>query len=161
MNTQTEYRIARLQDGALMAEFELEARRTEPGVLYGEIVKEEYIEQFEKWFQSQLYVNTRIVLAIVDGRVAGRCDFTMKGSFMDGFRNAYVDWIYVLKPYRHQGVAQGLIAFMEQYLWEQDIEEYFLITAHNDEAQSFYTHFEGYERSEDWVLRKSVKSNTP
>lgn len=32
----------------------------------------------------------------------------------DGYRMAYVDWVYVLPEARHKGVAQGLFQEMEK-----------------------------------------------
>lgn len=151
-----EFKIMEANDAASLAAFEIEARMTEPGILYGEIDAKKYAEVTIERMADPLYSNTRVILAAHEGRIVGRCDFTVKGSFMDGFRSAYVDWIYVLKEHRHQKVGQGLIGYLESYLREHQIEEYFLITAHNQEAQSFYTHFKDYVRSEDWVLRKGV-----
>lgn len=151
------YKIMESNDAAKLAAFEKTARLTEPGVLFGEIEEEEYARVIKERMADPICSNTRVALALDGGRVVGRCDFTMKASIMDGFRDAYVDWIYVLKDYRHKRVGQGLIAFMEVYLKEHRIQEYFLFTAHNEEAQRFYTHFEGYKRDEDWVLRKEIQ----
>lgn len=40
--------------------------------------------------------------------VVGRIEYHFYGSMQNGFKMAYVDWGYVLKLYRHKGVAQML-----------------------------------------------------
>ena len=151
-----EFKIMEASDAARLAAFEKVARMTEPGSLFGQIEEEEFARITVERMADPIYSNTRVALALDGDRVVGRCDFTVKGSFMDGFRNAYVSWIYVLEECRHQKVGQGLIAFMESYLKEHHIDEYFLITGHDEAAQRFYTHFKDYTRDEDWVLRKGI-----
>lgn len=152
-----EFKIMEECDAARLAAFEMVVRKTEPGSEFGQIEEEEYAKITVERMADPIYSNTRVALALDGDRVAGRCDFTVKGSFMDGFRNAYVSWIYVLEEYRHQKVAQGLIAFMESYLKEHHIEQYFLITGHDEAAQRFYTNFKDYTRDENWVLRKTIR----
>ena len=46
------------------------------------------------------------LLAYDDKKVVGRIDSTMIASHFDGSKKAYLDWICVIKSYRHQGIAQ-------------------------------------------------------
>ena len=46
---------------------------------------------------------------------------------------AYVDWVYVLKAYRHRGIAQMLFAEFEKDCLQNDIDQYYLIRAANEE----------------------------
>ncbi len=140
-----------------LAEFEIEARITEKNTLFGEIDKIQYTRDIEERLSDPLFCNTYVVVALENDKIVGRCDFTIKGCFTDGFRNAYVDWVYVLKEYRHFKVAQGLIKYMELFLKEHKIEEYFLITAHNEEAQRFYNSFDNFTKETDWILRKEIR----
>ena len=77
-------------------------------------------------------------LAYVDGLVAGRIDAVLLPSHFDGSVKAYLDWICVIKSYRHQGIAQALLAELKQHLKEKGITTLIALTASNDEAQRFY-----------------------
>lgn len=75
----------------------------------------------------------------MDGKVVGRIEYHFYGCMQDGCRMAYVDWVYVLKPHRHQGIAQKLFAEFEK------------------DADSFYNHFVDVELVESPILRKYLK----
>lgn len=70
---------------------------------------------------------------------------------------AYVDWVYVLKAYRHRGIARLLFAEFEKDCLQNNIDQYYLIRATNEEANSFYENFEGAESDDAPVLRKYLK----
>lgn len=70
---------------------------------------------------------------------------------------AYVDWVYVLKSYRHKGIAQMLFAEFEKDCARKDIDQFYLIRATNEDADRFYKKFESVELSEVPVLRKYLK----
>ena len=56
----------------------------------------------------------------------------------DGSMRAYLDWICVLKSYRHRGVAQTLLKELCNVLKERGIASLVGLTASNEEAQKFY-----------------------
>ncbi|MDE5547045.1 MAG: GNAT family N-acetyltransferase, partial [Anaeroplasmataceae bacterium] len=57
---------------------------------------------------------------------------------IDGSKKAYLDWICVIKSYRHQGVAQKLLEALRKELKNNNIDTLIALTASNEEAQSFY-----------------------
>lgn len=150
------YKILEAQDAKKLALFEAMARKTEPSAFFEAIDVEQYEKQILMCMGKADFQNTYVVLAMEDETIVGRCDFAVIGSFMNGQTVGYVDWVYVLKPYRHRGIAQKLFAFLEQHLRERGVEEYFLITARNEEAQQFYSSFTNSEKETDWILRKSL-----
>lgn len=150
------YKILEAQDAKKLALFEAMARKTEPSAFFEAIDVEQYEKQILMCMGKADFQNTYVVLAMEDETIVGRCDFAVMGSFMDGEKIGYVDWAYTLKPYRHRGIGQGMFSFMEQYLKAQKVGEYFLITAHNKEAQKFYGSFLNFSKETDWILRKSL-----
>ena len=79
------------------------------------------------------------------------------GCMQDGYRMAYVDWVYVLPEARHKGVAQGLFQEMEKDCRKHGINQYYLIRATNPNADKFYHSFENAELDEESFLRKELK----
>ena len=75
----------------------------------------------------------------------------------DGYRMAYVDWVYVLPEARHRGVAQGLFQEMEKDCRNHGIDQYYLIRAINPNADKFYHSFGNAELDEEPFLRKELK----
>lgn len=79
------------------------------------------------------------MLAYMDGKVVGRIDSTLICSHFDGSVKAYLDWICVLKSYRHRGVAQELMAHLRKVLREQHgVDTLIGLIASNGDAQRFY-----------------------
>lgn len=78
------------------------------------------------------------LLAYIDGKVVGRIDASMIKTRFDGTVRAYLDWICVLKSYRHKGVAQTLFKELCAVLKSRDIASLVGLTAANEEAQRFY-----------------------
>ena len=70
--------------------------------------------------------------------MAGRIDACLIRSHFDGSTKAYLDWICVIKSYRHRGVAQVLLARLRQELKARGVDTLIALTAANDEAQRFY-----------------------
>ncbi len=145
------------QDAQQLAEFEAQARQTEPGVLFGEIDVEQYKRKTLERMSDSRYANSKVLAAFQGGKIIARLDFSLIASLMDGECQAYVDWLYVLKPYRRCGAAKELFAFLERWLSENGVNSYFLVTAHNEEAQGFYCSLEGVQKDSDWILRKNIK----
>lgn len=102
------------------------------------------------------YRNTKSILAIDDSDVVGRIEYHFYGCLQDGFRMAYVDWVYVLPGYRHRGVAQQLFGRFENDCAQHNIDQYFLIRATNPGADRFYKSFIGAELSDEPMLRKTL-----
>lgn len=57
-------------------------------------------------FENPAFADSLSLLAYMDGKVVGRIDSTKVCSHFDGSTKAYLDWICVIKSYRHRGVAQ-------------------------------------------------------
>ena len=103
------------------------------------------------------YRKTTSVLAKIDGKVVGRIEYHFYGCMQDGSKMAYVDWVYVLKTYRHRGIAQGLFSEFEKHCVKNEINQYYLIRGTNQNADKFYRHFTDAELSESPILRKYLK----
>ncbi len=102
------------------------------------------------------YMNTTSLLAFVEDIVAGRIEYHFYGCLQDGYRMAYVDWIYILPEYRHHGIAQALFEEFEKDCREKEIDQYYLIRAVNDDAEKFYNSFETASLSYEPLLRKTL-----
>ena len=89
-------------------------------------------------FTNPAFDNSLSLLAYQDGKVVGRIDSTKICSRFDGSTKAYLDWICVIKSYRHAGVAQALMEALRQKLKEQGIDTLIGLIAANEEAQRFY-----------------------
>lgn len=116
--------------------FERDLRAEEP--FYGWDIGEKYIADVTKSFESAAFDNSVSLLAYMDGKVVGRIDSTMLCSHFDGSTKAYLDWICVLKSYRHRGVAQGLMEGLLSELKGQGVDTLIGLIASNEEAQRFY-----------------------
>ena len=106
---------------------------------------------------DSFFDRTTSILARENGMVVGRIEYHFYGCMQDGCKMAYVDWVYVLKAYRHKGIAQMLFHEFERDCAKNSIDQYYLIRATNEEASRFYHHFEGVELNEAPVLRKYLK----
>ncbi|MCM1542712.1 MAG: GNAT family N-acetyltransferase [Blautia sp.] len=105
------------------------------------------------------YRHTKSILAMEDGLVIGRIEYHFYGCMQDGYRMAYVDWVYVLREYRHRGVAQQLFRELERDCAENHIFQYYLIRAADKEADSFYKRFRDAELSCEPFLRKYLENH--
>jgi len=124
-----------------LVEFEKMARVSEPDTFLDELDSEKFRNETFTALQNLNYSSARCMLCLddTDGNIIGRLDFSILSSFaFGGDLRAYIDWVYVLKDYRHKGVARFLFKHMEEHLTLLGINEYFLIAAENQEAQSFY-----------------------
>ena len=74
----------------------------------------------------------------MDGKVVGRIDSTKICSYFDGSTKAYLDWICVIKSYRHKGVAQALMTALRKELKAQGVDTLIGLIASNEDAQRFY-----------------------
>ena len=117
---------------------DFEKRLREEEDFWGWEINDAYIQSVEKSFEDSAFADAISLLAYVDGKVVGRIDATMIASHFDGSKKAYLDWICVIKSYRHQGVGQRLLERLREILKENHIDTLIALTAANDEAQRFY-----------------------
>lgn len=130
------------------------AMNEEPDLMVTDVIDEEGIKSR---LSDPFFNKTTSILAKVDGKVVGRIEYHFYGCLQDGCRMAYVDWVYVLKAYRHQGIAQKLFAEFEKDCLKNNINQYYLIRAKNGDAYRFYSHFADVELSDSPILRKYLK----
>lgn len=105
---------------------------------WGWEIDDEYKRSVISSFDDESFSDSISLLAYVDNRVVGRIDTSMIKSHFDGSTKAYLDWICVIKSYRHQGVAQALLNELRRQLKERQINTLIALTASNEEAQKFY-----------------------
>ncbi len=117
-------------------QFEKELRKQEDD--WGWQIDEEYLKSVTESFEDASFADSISLLAYVDNKVVGRIDSSMIKSHFDGSTKAYLDWICVLKSYRHAGVAQALLEQLRKMLKEKGIATLIALTASNGEAQNFY-----------------------
>ena len=140
----------------LLVEFEIKARVSEPMIFLSEFNRDSFVSQTLNALNNPLYASARCLMCTDEkSGVIGRLDFALLPRFsFGGNLRIYVDWVYVLKEYRHKGVAQFLFEEMENYLKTIGINEYFLTVAENEESQSFYHSFKGAEINKQDLLTK-------
>ena len=140
----------------MLVKFEQEARISEPDIFIENFYADTFREETLAALNNPVFSSSRCMLCNNgENKTIGRIDFSIVPSFsFGGNLQAYVDWIYVLKEFRHQGIAQLLLSHMESYIKSMGIYEYFLFTAENSEAQSFYRSVEGAEIKNCELLRK-------
>ena len=89
-------------------------------------------------FENPAFATSLSLLAYMDGKVVGRIDSTLICSHFDGSVKAYLDWICVIKSYRHKGVAQALMQTLRKELKERKADTLIGLIASNEDAQHFY-----------------------
>lgn len=102
------------------------------------------------------YQNTPSILAIHGEKVVGRIEYHFYGCLQDGYRMAYVDWVYVLPEYRCKGIAQQLFRELEKECVKHNIDQYYLIRAANPEADKFYHSLANVDLDDEPMLRKTI-----
>lgn len=115
-----------------------ERRLREEEADWGWVIDDAYIAQVEKSFEGDTFRDALSYLAYLDGQVAGRIDACLIRSHFDGSTKAYLDWICVIKSYRHRGVGQALLGRLRQELKARGVDTLIALTASNEEAQRFY-----------------------
>lgn len=116
--------------------FERELRAEED--FWGWEIDEKYVAAVTASFDDPAFAGSLSLLAYLDGKVVGRIDSTAVCSHFDGSRKAYLDWICVIKSYRHAGVAQALMQTLRQDLKARGADTLVGVIAANEEAQRFY-----------------------
>lgn len=117
---------------------DFENRLRSEETFWGWDIDDAYVRSVEKCFDDSAFAHSVSLLAYDDDRVVGRIDSAMIASHFDGSRKAYLDWICVIKSYRHQGVGQQLLEALRVILKDQRIDTLIALTASNEEAQRFY-----------------------
>ncbi len=121
--------------------YELSLRDEEPG--WGWEINEDYINKVSSSFKDTKYNNALSFIAYIDNKVVGRIDVSLIPTHFDGSMKAYLDWICVLKSYRHRGVAQALMKELRKVLKEEyNVDTLVGLIASNEEAQRFYKSLE-------------------
>lgn len=92
-------------------------------------IDEKYIANVTASFEDPAFANSLSLLAYMDGKVVGRIDSANK---------AYLDWICVIKSYRHKGVAQMLLKELRRQLKKSGVETLIALTDSNEASQRFY-----------------------
>ncbi|MBR6669026.1 MAG: GNAT family N-acetyltransferase [Clostridia bacterium] len=139
------YRIERLTEAMLTSlfEFELRLSEEEPG-FYRWTEEADYQEKVRASFGDARYENALSFVAVNEnGKIIGRIDASLLPTHFDGSIKCYLDWICVLKSWRHQGVAQALMAALREELATRRIDTLVGLIAANDEAQRFYRSMQG------------------
>ena len=121
-------------------QYELNLRKEEN--FWGWEIDDAYIQSVKESFEKEAFKNSISLLAYVDNKVVGRIDSTMIASHFDGSIKAYLDWICVIKSYRHQGVAQKLMTELRKQLKDAGVNTLIGLIASNDDAQRFYRSLE-------------------
>lgn len=133
-----------------------QALSEEPDMLWVEKVDESGIRER---ICDPFYQNTRSILAMDGEKAAGRIEYHFYGCLQDGYRMAYVDWVYVLPVYRHKGIAQQLFKEFEKDCVAHGIDQYYLIRSTKANADKFYHSFEKADLSNEPMLRKNIETN--
>ena len=127
------YTKERIKD---VIQFESDLREEEN--FWGWEIDDEYKKNVISSFEDESFSDSISLLAYADHKVVGRIDSSMIKSHFDGSTKAYLDWICVIKSYRHRGVAQALLSELRRELKERNISTLIALTASNEEAQKFY-----------------------
>lgn len=117
---------------------DFESRLREEENFWGWEINDAYIQAVEKSFDDSAFASSISLLAYENRKVVGRIDSTMIASHFYGTKKAYLDWICVIKSYRHLGIAQRLLETLREMLRENHIDTLIALTASNEEAQRFY-----------------------
>jgi len=131
--TVQKYTKERLED---VRQFEKDLRAEEN--FWGWEIDEKYLADVKNSFEAPEFQNALSFLAYTDGKVVGRIDASLIPTHFDGSMKAYLDWICVIKSYRHYGVAQRLMETLRAELKERGIDTLIGLIAANEEAQRFY-----------------------
>ena len=130
-------------------QFERDLRSEEN--FWGWAIDDKYIADVTVSFENPAFANSLSLLAYMDGKVVGRIDSTKICSHFDGSTKAYLDWICVIKSYRHKGVAQGLMTALRQELKAQGVDTLIGLIASNEDAQRFYSNLPNAEIKDEGI----------
>ncbi len=131
------YTKDKIQD---VLQFEKDLRSEED--FWGWKIDDDYELAVENSFDDPSFKNALSFLAYADNKVIGRIDASLIVTHFDGSIKAYLDWICVLKSYRHLGAAQALMKALRNELKQKGVDTLIGLIASNKEAQSFYRSLE-------------------
>lgn len=129
------------------------AMQAEPDQMTAETFDEAGIR---KRITDPFFQRTTSLLAIENNSVIGRIEYHFYGCMQDGYKMAYVDWVYVLPGHRHKGVAQSLFKAFEEECAAFGIDQYYLIRSEKEEADRFYRAFTDAQLTTEPMLRKYI-----
>lgn len=137
--------VAALTEDLLPSLFEFERRLSEEEPGYYRWTEEpDYQEKVRASFHDPHYDNAISFVALADtGAIVGRIDASLIPTHFDGSMKCYLDWICVLKSWRHKGVAQALMDALRKELKTRKIDTLVGLIAANEEAQHFYRSMQG------------------
>ena len=119
---------------------------------WGWEIDEAYIRDVKASFEGGRFENAVSFLAYEDGKVIGRIDASLIPSHFDGSIKAYLDWICVVKSYRHKGAAQALMTHLRRVLKDEyGVNTLIALIAGNPESQSFYRALENAEIRDEGI----------
>ena len=124
-------------------DFEHRLSEEEPGYyLWTEAA--DYQEKVRASFTNCRFKNALSFVAVTgNGEIVGRVDASLIPTHFDGSVKCYLDWICVLKSWRHKGVAQAMMDMLRNELKSRGIDTLVGLIAANDEAQRFYRSMQG------------------
>lgn len=129
--------------------FEKDLRAEED--FWGWEINEQYVRDVTESFDKLGFANALSLLAYADGKVVGRIDAALVPSHFDGSVKAYLDWICVIKSYRHYGVAQKLMKALRAELKGLGVDTMMALIASNPEAQRFYRNLENSQIRDEGI----------
>ena len=97
--------------------FEENLRRQEN--FWGWKIDQAYRENVEKSFCSPEFSHSISLLAYVEGKVVGRIDSGMIATHFEGSRQAYLDWVCVLKDTNIRVLPKKLMKALREQLKQQ------------------------------------------
>lgn len=148
-------RILRSQDIKALCEFERKAHLTEPEVWIDEFDEKQYESKLREIKLDDLK-NNKIIIVEENGVIVGRCDVSISLSLFNFENTGYIDWIYVLKEKRGQGIGKKLLSGAEKCFKRLEAKRFYLFTAENKQAQSFY-HKQDLDFAKREVTEKTFK----
>lgn len=139
------FHVEKLREEMLPAVFAYEERlgQEEPG-FYTWMENADYQQKVRDSFTDSRFDSAITLVAVTDeGTVVGRIDAALLPTHFDGSVKAYLDWICVLKSWRHLGVAQALMQALREELHQRSVDTLVGLIAANQEAQHFYRSMKG------------------
>lgn len=130
-------------------EFELNLRKEEN--FWGWEINDRYVKSVKDSFENDMFNNSISLLAYIDYKVVGRIDASIIASHFDGSLKAYLDWICVIKSYRHHGIAQNMMNELRKQLRSLGADTLVALIAANEEAQRFYRSLEKAEIRDEGI----------
>lgn len=119
----------------------------------------EYVDEDEirRRLQDPFFQHTRSILALSDDQAVARIEYHFYGCIQDGYRMAYVDWVYVLPEFRRKGIARQLFREFEKDCERNAIHQFYLIRSEEEAANGFYGRYPEGKLSEEPIMRKHIQ----